>query len=201
MRKQQEVWQQEHEKTNSIPSLSSSEPARGVVKFVEFLKNNGIQSGKAVDIGCGKGRNTVYLAKSGFETYGIDYIPTAIRMARQLAEKNGVAQRVKLKMAEIDKPWPFEDEFFDVAIDSYSSIDIETLQGRQIYKDEMLRTLKKGGYARVMVVSARDEIESEFIKSNPGQEKNSVVWPSGKFQKDYDEEELREFYKKFNIIE
>lgn len=65
----------------------------------------------------------------------------------------------------------------------------------------MFRTLKPGGHALVMVVSTNDEIESEFIRRYPGKEKNSTIWPgNGKFQKDYDENELREFYKEFEIV-
>ena len=65
----------------------------------------------------------------------------------------------------------------------------------------MFRTLKPGGHAFVVVNSVKDEIESELLKTSPGPEKNSVYWPSGKFEKDYDEDELREFYKEFKIVE
>ena len=52
--------------------------------------------------------------------------------------------------------------------------------------------------AFVAVVSADDEMENQQER---GPEKNSTIWPNGKFQKNYDEAELREFYKAFKIIE
>lgn len=64
----------------------------------------------------------------------------------------------------------------------------------------MFRTLKPGGYALVVVTSVEDEIEQELIKSSPGPEKNSTLWPSGKFQKNYDLEELQTFYEQFKVI-
>lgn len=200
MRKQKEIWQKEHTKVNSIPSMASSEPSSGVASFVEFLKEKGIRSGKVLDIGCGQGRNSVYLSENGFDVWGIDYIKEALELTKGLADRKSVT--LNLVEGEIDKPWPFEDNFFDIEVDSFSSIDIESKEGRETYRDELLRTLKPGGHALVTVVSADDELESQMIKNSPGLEKNSTVWPDNqKFQKDYDEEELREFYKDFKILE
>jgi hypothetical protein len=54
----------------------------------------------------------------------------------------------------------------------------------------------------VTVCSANDEWEKELIAKYPGAEPNSTIWPqNGKFQKDYDEAELRKFYKAFEIVE
>jgi len=41
-----------------------------------------------------------------------------------------------------------------------------------------------------------------MILNSPGKEINSTYWTNtGKFQKNYDENELREFYSSFEIIE
>jgi SAM-dependent methyltransferase len=204
MRKQQEIWEREHIKQEALPSMASVEPDHSVVAFAEYLADYQIKPLRwsAVDIGCGKGRNAIYLATLGYEVYGLDYIQLAIDTACQLAEERNVSNGVHLFRTEIDKPWPFVDHSFDVAIDCFSSIDIETEEGRVVYRQEMYRTLKPGGYALVTAVSADDEIESELIKRYPGEEKNSTLWPTnGKFQKDYSEEELRVFYREFYIAE
>lgn len=202
MRIQQIIWESEHRNLSTLPSMAEDEPSAGIVYFVKYLENLKIKSSlKLVDIGCGKGRNTIYLAKYGFSVYAMDYIQSALGYTKQKAEKNGIIQQIHIYKAEIDKRWPFKNNFFDLAIDSFSSIDIETRKGRDIYKQEMYRTLKPGGFALIMVVSTKDEWESKLIKEHPGGEKNSTIWPqNGKFQKDYDEVELREFYKKFKII-
>lgn len=202
MRKQQEVWKKEHSTSATLPSLGSEEASKNVVYFIEHLKKQGIKPGKCIDIGCGKGRNSIYLAKQGFEVYALDYVEEAIEKVKEKATKASLLEKIHLKVGPIDEAWNFENDFFDFAIDNFSSIDIETKEGREKYRDEMFRTLKPGGCALVCVVSASDEIEREFIASNPGPEKNSVIWPdNGKFQKNYDEQELREFYSKFDILE
>lgn len=183
--------------------MAHVKPSSGVVNFTDFLKEQGVSfSGRAVDIGAGKGRNSVHLAQLGLEVWGLEYIELAIKAARRLAEENGVSQKIHFKLAEMDTAWEFEDNFFDIALDSFASIDIETRAGREKCRDEMYRTLKPGGYALITVCSADDEWERELIANSPGPEPNSTVWPqNGKFQKDYDEPELREFYKIFEIVE
>jgi len=161
----------------------------------------GISSGHVLDVGAGKGRNTFYMAKQGFDVYAIDYVLEAIAFIDKVAESKQLGMKIHTYCQGIDEKWPFEDEFFDCVIDSFASIDVETKAGREFYRDELFRTLKSGGYAMVTVVSADDEVEREMIRNYPGKEKNSSVWPqNGKFQKNYDQAELREFYKGFEIV-
>ncbi len=203
MRRQQEIWLKEHTDKGTLPTMANIEPASGVILFSDWLVKNGtLFSGKAVDIGCGKGRNSVYLATLGFEVWALEYIEPAIEASKELACSRKVTNEIHFELTEIDKPWKIEDNFFDVAVDSFSSIDIETKQGREICRDEMLRTLKPGGYALVTACSAEDEWEKELIANHPGSEPNSTVWPqNGKFQKDYTESELRKFYSVFEVVE
>lgn len=197
--KQKEIWEKEHTEKSALPSLASQDPSSGVVSFVDYLNSHEFKfSGKLIDIGCGKGRNAIYLARLGYEVYAVDYIKIALDQAKKMA---GTLNVNCLKM-RIDKTWQFKDNFFDIALDCFSSIDIETAKGRIVCRNEMLRTLKPGGLALVTTVSVDDEWEARIIKQSPGKEKNSTIWPqNGKFQKDYDKEELKEFYKDFEILE
>jgi len=203
MRKQQQIWLEEHTNKGTLPTMANIEPASGVVQFTGWLKQHNVSlHGKAVDIGAGKGRNSVHLAKLGYEVWALEYIEPALEAAKQLAKQNNVAKSIHFNLTEVDKPWNLDSNFFDVTVDSFSSIDIETKEGREICRDELYRTLKPGGYALVTVCSAEDEWEKELIANHPGPEPNSTLWPqNGKFQKDYTEQELREFYSVFEIVE
>lgn len=98
------------------------------------------------------------------------------------------------------KAWPFKDGCFDIAIDSLTSVGFRKNE-RETCRNEILRTLKKGGIALIRVVSTDDELEVKLMKNSPGDEVNSSIWPeTGKFQKNFTEEELTEFYKMFEII-
>jgi SAM-dependent methyltransferase len=63
------------------------EPPRALV---ELLESGKVKPCKAVDFGCGAGNYAIYLASKGFEVTGVDISPTAIRIARESAEKKGV---------------------------------------------------------------------------------------------------------------
>ena len=51
-------------------------------------------AGKAVDLGCGTGRQARYLADHGWSVTAVDYIPTAVAAARRRDPDNRVTWRV-----------------------------------------------------------------------------------------------------------
>ena len=55
--------------------------------LVELLKNKIIQKGKTLDVCCGAGTNSIYLAKKGFSVVAIDISLTAIHYAKKELKK------------------------------------------------------------------------------------------------------------------
>ncbi|MDN3495216.1 methyltransferase domain-containing protein [Planococcus sp. APC 4015] len=49
--------------------------------------------GRALDLGCGEGADTIWLAEHGWDATGIDISPTAVARARQAARAAGVTAR------------------------------------------------------------------------------------------------------------
>src|SRR5947207_8623932 len=47
--------------------------------------------GKALDLGCGTGVYSVYLARQGYEVTGLDFIPQALEMARKRSATENVS--------------------------------------------------------------------------------------------------------------
>jgi SAM-dependent methyltransferase len=63
-------------------------------RFVRSLAGCEEPEGKAVlDIGCGPGHYCIALAKRGAEVTGIDFAPNMIDLAKELAERENVAER------------------------------------------------------------------------------------------------------------
>lgn len=50
--------------------------------------------GRALDLGCGTGTDTVYLSRHGWDVTGVDMVPKAIARARRRAEAAGVTPRL-----------------------------------------------------------------------------------------------------------
>jgi 2-polyprenyl-3-methyl-5-hydroxy-6-metoxy-1,4-benzoquinol methylase len=53
--------------------------------FDQLLRGRIAPGMRVVDLGCGGGRNLIYLLRSGYEVYASDANPTAIQAVRQLA--------------------------------------------------------------------------------------------------------------------
>ena len=66
----------------------SGHPAPELVSFVEASP-----AGKAIDLGCGTGTNSIYLAEHGWDATGIDFVPLAISNAKNKAQSAGVKPR------------------------------------------------------------------------------------------------------------
>jgi cyclopropane fatty-acyl-phospholipid synthase-like methyltransferase len=59
-------------------------------ELVKMVESGRLKPGRAIDLGCGAGDNSVYLAKHGFDVTGVDFAESAIERAKKNAEDNGV---------------------------------------------------------------------------------------------------------------
>ena len=57
--------------------------------------------GAALDLGCGTGTNAIFMARQGRQVIGLDYVPKAIRLAHRKAQRAGVADRTRFKVADV----------------------------------------------------------------------------------------------------
>lgn len=59
-----------------------------------------------LELACGRGRGAVWLAWRGMEYHGVDISPEAIRLARELAARTGVADRCSFEAHDLDAGLP-----------------------------------------------------------------------------------------------
>jgi len=59
-----------------------------------------LQTGSALDLACGTGRDSVYMAAHGWEVTGIDWLPDAIEKARTLSSRYGLSLAFSIKDIE-----------------------------------------------------------------------------------------------------
>jgi SAM-dependent methyltransferase len=61
-------------------------------RLVEGADNSPLLSpGRALDVGCGTGDTSIYLAQHGWQVTGVDFVPRALNKARAKGEAVGVA--------------------------------------------------------------------------------------------------------------
>ncbi len=62
--------------------------------LVEYVTSTGLKIGPALDAGCGDGRNSLWLAKQGFDVTAIDSSPVAIAKVIHQANMMDVGSRI-----------------------------------------------------------------------------------------------------------
>lgn len=105
----------------------------------EVVETRG-RPGRALDLGCGSGVFSVWLAKKGYEVTGVDFIPRAIEMSKERAATEGVV--VTWVNADL-LAWAAPGRF-DVIVDSGC---LHSLIGADIrrYREQVMRCLAPDG--------------------------------------------------------
>ncbi len=201
-KQQQEVWEKEHTSPQVLLQMDSSDPSSGVTKFYDWLKEKeGVVSQlKGLEMGCGKGRSVIWLAKQGIDMTGFDFSQRAIDVAKERAEKEHVSGKTNFVVQDATVKWQFSSDTFDFAIDCFATTDIESKEGREFAIHEMIRIVKPGGNILVYVMSTDDVFHKEMIEEHPASEKHAFIHPTGKFEKVFEREELLDLYKGLDLV-
>jgi len=62
--------------------------------------------GSALEIACGRGELSIWLALRGMDVQGVDVSPVAIEFARELAQRSGVADQCQFEVWDLDRGLP-----------------------------------------------------------------------------------------------
>lgn len=98
-----EFWEERYAGSTRVWSGS---PNRALAAIVPDL-----ESGRALDLGCGEGADVIWLAQQGWDATGLDISTTAVARARAAATASGVpADRVRFLAADLST-WTSEESF------------------------------------------------------------------------------------------
>jgi SAM-dependent methyltransferase len=107
--------------------------------LLEEVATNAAKGAKALDVGCGAGVFSVYLAKRGYNVTAIDFIPKALQFAKQRA----AAANVKINWVQADVLAWKAPQTFDLVLDSGCLHNIPQGELDQ-YKEQLLAWTKPG---------------------------------------------------------
>lgn len=120
-----------------------------------------LKVGKTLSLADGEGRNSVWLAKQGFDTDAFDFSPVAIQKARQLADKHSV--KVNYQCSD----W----ESFDWAPERYDNVVGVFFQfvdpaARSALFAKMDQALKPGG---ILLIQGYGKDQLQHKTGGPGE--------------------------------
>jgi ubiquinone/menaquinone biosynthesis C-methylase UbiE len=199
---QQAIWEQEHSQPTVLPQMDSHTVSSGVELFWQWLTVHPqypITTG--LEIGCGKGRNAIWLAQQGVRMRGYDFSLTAITEAKRRASALD-CQNIRFERHDITLAFPLPSASINIAIDCFASTDIDNLPGRRAARDEIQRVLIPGGLLFVYSLSTQDSYHQALCHTSPAAEANAFVHPhTGKFEKIFSKAEILAFYQPFSLVD
>ena len=130
-----------HEFFNSAyegtPPWDIGRPQKEIIRIAE----DGEIGGRVLDAGCGTGENALYLAGLGFDVWGIDTVPSAIKKAKDKAKKRGTI--VNFLVSEALKLQSLKNKF-DTIIDC-GLFHVFSDEERPLYAESLSSALHPGG--------------------------------------------------------
>jgi len=180
--------------------FSKKQEVRKIEEFIKsFYKKYKIKNQKVLDLGCGTGRYTIFLAQKGLEVIALDIsrIPLSI-LAKRIKNKP-YRKRIKLVKTSASRI-PYPNKSFDIVI---SIAVLHHGKAKQIkgWFKEVKRVLKRDGYFLLSVLSKND------LRYNSGKEieKNTKVNIKNTFDPEiphhfFSEKEILSFLKDYEIL-
>ena len=107
-----ELWDQRYAASDLVWGAAPN-------RFVEAEFSGVKPRGRALDLACGEGRNTLWLAQQGWRATGVDFSRVAIERGRQLAARGGI--EVELIEADVTR-WSPEPATCSLVLVAYLQI-------------------------------------------------------------------------------
>lgn len=121
--------------------------------LVGLVKSGKVKPCRTIDLGCGTGNYSIYLASVGFEVTGIDISPTAIKIAKDNARKKGI--KCNFLVANVLDNLNEVEGKFDFAYD-WELLHHIFPKHRRIYVKNVYNILNPGGKYLSVCFSEKD---------------------------------------------
>ncbi len=144
---------------NGLP-WNQTLPPPEVIEITEQLS-----PGRMLDLGCGLGRASIYMAKHGWKCDGVDFIPQAIGTAQTKAAEAGVADHTRFFVSSVAN-LDFLQPFYDFALD-VGCLHGQTEATQAAYANSLSRLLRVGG---IYLLFARLQETSQISTNWPSEE-------------------------------
>jgi len=144
------TWEEYYSVLRQLPSWLKK-PVPFVAEALSFFKECGVRT--ILDLGCGMGRNSIYLAKEGFHVIGIDTSASALKYAKTWSKTKALNNNVVLRASMTRLP--FVSQTFHAVI-SVSVIHHARIRDIKKTIEEICTVLKENGLFLANLLSTKD---------------------------------------------
>ena len=192
-------WEAEYNNPSHLKlSTNVSEDLEKFTRWISRQKREDALSSQVLDVGCGNGRNLIYLANNfGSKGTGFDISKSAIAQAVSASKGLPIIYKARSIAGNLE----LEDESQSLVLDMMTSHFLNK-EERTFLRDEIYRVLQPGGFLFMKTFLKDEDLHTaRLIKENPGDEPGSYIHPiMGVAEYVYSEEELTDFLKEKFII-
>lgn len=107
------------------------------------------RQGRLLELGCGAGNISLWLAQQGYEVSGIDIAPTAVAWAQEKAAQQGI--NADFRVGNVCDMIAYADASFDIVLDGHC-LHCIIGEDRARFFAEARRVLKPGGYLLILTM-------------------------------------------------
>lgn len=143
--KDKEKWDQKYLKKSQL--LKPREPSKNLQEYIVHCEGT-----KALDLACGSGRNSIFLAQQGFEVDALDIAQIAIEALTVDAKNRNLLSKVNAHQVDLDS--------YEIEQDKYDIIIMSNFLDRAVLR-AAIDALKKDGLLFVETYMISDENEKE----------------------------------------
>ncbi len=197
---QESIWEREY-KSGKLVTFGEK-PNADVVDFRRYLRKEAdfdLVDKKALDLGSGAGKNSIYLAEHGTKVIGYEIADTALALAKKRAIEAGLtADEAHFEKRDIGSPYPLADRSIDLALDFMSTNSLDE-KGRAICIAETARVLVPKGWLFVRALCKEgDQNAKNLLKLHPGREYDTYIMPDlGLVERVWSKEDFSAAYEPF----
>lgn len=157
MNRQIAAWRREYLRPGRerIESSYTARPERCVAWFRRLLGQEGRSAGRLLDLGCGRGRNSLPFLRAGWRVTGLDPVAEALKDFKRFAAR--WRGRLRLQPGSFARPLAFaRDGTFDAVMEITAADNLRNRRQQRRLWRECARVLKPGGWLLSYHFTRRD---------------------------------------------
>ncbi|AMC11170.1 methyltransferase type 11 [Lutibacter profundi] len=117
---------------------SNENKTRELDKIVTISTLSNYKFSTVIELGCGTGKNTLWLLKKAQKIIGLDFSQEMLKKAKEKIKNSNVV----FKNADITKPWDIENEFANLIT---SNLTLEHIKNLDFIFNQAFKKLKPNG--------------------------------------------------------